>query len=116
MPWPLWWRCFDCRSTTTFMPQAMTGAAEGYEVFGVVGAAVVSCLDVVDFEEAGAVAAGGLAAMAVAGQDLASRTGWNRCRVTAALGANGSITVHSFGFGAAEFAFPSVGLDGHAAG
>ena len=98
------------------MPEAVAGTAEGDEVVGVVGAAVVSRVEVVDFEEACAVAAGGLAVVVVAGQDLAAGAGWDGCGVAAALGADGGVAAYSFGFCAAEFAFSGVGLGGHAAG
>jgi len=54
------------------MSQAMAGRAEGGEVVGVVGAASLAWLQMVDFEEPRAVAAWGLALVVVAGQDLAA--------------------------------------------
>ena len=81
-----------------------------------VGAALVSGLDVVDFEEAGTVAAGGLAAVVVAGRHLASHAGRDGCGVATALGADRRVAAHSLGFGAAELSFAGMSLDGHAAG
>ena len=54
------------------MPESMAGGAEGGEVVGVVGAALGSCREVVDFQESRAVAARGLALVVITGQDFAA--------------------------------------------
>ena len=69
-----------------------------------------------DFEEAGAVATGGLAAVVVAGDHIAAGAWWDGIGVALAWATDGGVAAHAGGFGAAQLAFAGIGLDGHAAG
>jgi len=71
------------------MPQPMAGGAEGDQVFGLVGAAEMTRLAVMDLQESGVGAAWCLATMAVAGEDLA----------TGSRGDGGGVAVAGFGDG-----------------
>ena len=92
------------------MRQAMAGAAQGDQVVRVIGAAFGARCEVVDLEEAGAVAAGGLALVAVAGQDLAAGFGWDRGCVALSGFADRGIAGEAFGIGAAKAAAIHFGL------
>jgi hypothetical protein len=100
---------------SSLVKQAMTGTAEGGQVFRYISASLFSRNDVMDLQEAGSAAARGLATVLVAGQDLASCLRGYRRLVTASILANCGITTHSVSFWAAEFTFPGFGLNGHPA-
>ena len=69
----------------------------------------------VDLQEAGPAAAGGLATVLIAGKDFAAHL-WRNCGfVSASLPANRRIAAHPLRFGVAEFAFTGLGLNGHPA-
>ena len=98
------------------MPQAMAGTAECFQVLRLVVAAALARDDVVDFEEVGSTAAGRLATVLVAGENLSSGAWWDGGGVAAAVLADVGVAVHSLAVGPAEFALASSGLDGHSAG
>ena len=92
------------------MPEVVTGRAQGDQVGGDVGAAPGARCQMVDFEEAGAVAAGGLALVAVTGQGLAAGFGRDRGCVALARFADGGIAGEALGIGAAQATAVRFGL------
>ena len=77
---------------------AVVGAADGDEVFGIVGAAFGAQVEVVEVDEGGVAAAGDAAAAVVAGEDGSAQRGWGAlfgsraCRV--GVGRHGGLSAH----------------------
>jgi len=81
-----------------------------------VGAAIVAMADVVDFQEAGAFAAGGLALVMVAGQYFAADGRAYSGLVALTRPADDCVAPQPVCLGLADLAFAIVGLDRHHTG
>jgi hypothetical protein len=73
----------------------------------------LSRLYVVNFQKPRPPATRRLATVLISCQNLSSNPGRDCGPVTASVFADGGIATHPLGFGSAQLAFTSVGLDGH---
>jgi len=97
------------------MPQSMAGRTECHEVFGLVASPLLSCHDVMHFQEPGSAATGGLATVLIACQNLLAHPRGDCGRVAASVFTDRGVAAHSFGLGPTQLAFTRVGVDGHSA-